>query len=162
MGKAINSETAAIYTAVVDKEQQDIVNQAISILDNRIRHGDAMSSPDDTRNYLRLNLADELAEVFCCLFLDNRNRVISFDRLFNGTIDGASVYPREVVRAAINHNAAAVIFAHNHPSGVAEPSSADKQITKRLKDALALIDVRTLDHIVVGDDCVSFAERGLI
>ena len=96
------------------------------------------------------------------MFLDNRHRVISFDRMFNGTIDGASVYPREVVRAAINHNAAAVIFAHNHPSGVAEPSRADEQITRRLKDALALIDVRVLDHMIVGDEVVSFAERGLI
>ena len=83
-------------------------------------------------------------------------------RIFHGTIDGASVYPREVVREAISQNAAAIIFAHNHPSGVAEPSHADEQITKRLKDALALIDVRVLDHIVVGDECVSFSERGLI
>jgi DNA repair protein RadC len=88
--------------------------------------------------------------------------VIEFARMFHGTIDGASVYPREVVREAISQNAAAIIFAHNHPSGVAEPSHADEQITQRLKDALALIDVRVLDHIVVGDECVSFAERGLI
>ena len=88
--------------------------------------------------------------------------MIEFQRMFHGTIDGASVYPREVVREAISQNAAAIIFAHNHPSGVAEPSHADEQITKRLKDALALIDVRVLDHIVVGDECVSFAERGLI
>ena len=141
---------------------QEVITHAIALLANQIKESDALCSPTATRQYLQLQLRNELAEVFCCLFLDNRNRVISFDRMFNGTIDGASVYPREVVRAAINHNAAAVIFAHNHPSGVAEPSRADEQITKRLKDALALIDVRVLDHFVVGDEVVSFAERGLI
>ena len=140
----------------------EVINHAISLLYNQIREQDALCSPMATRQYLQLQLKNELAEVFCVLFLDNRNRVISFDRMFNGTIDGASVYPREVVRAAINHNAAAVIFAHNHPSCVAEPSHADEQITRRLKDALALIDVRVLDHMVVGDEVVSFAERGLL
>ena len=132
------------------------------VLFENIQRGDALCSPTQTRNFLKAQLMNCQHEVFAVLFLDNRNRVISFDRMFNGTIDGASVYPREVVRAAINHNAAAVIFAHNHPSGVAEPSNADEQITKRLKDALALIDVRVLDHFVVGDEVVSFAERGLI
>jgi DNA repair protein RadC len=97
-----------------------------------------------------------------CLFLDNRNRVITFEKMFYGTIDGASVYPREVVRMALKTNAAAVIFAHNHPSGVAEPSQADEQITQRLKEALALVDIRVLDHLIVGDEVVSFAERGLL
>ena len=98
------------------------------------------------------------------MFLDNRHRVIAFEELFTGTIDGTSVHPREVVRTALFHNAAAVILAHNHPSGVAEPSQADEQITRRLKDALALVDVRTLDHIIIGDgdSSVSFAERGLL
>ncbi len=127
-----------------------------------IQRGDALSSPQDTRHYLTIELQSYPHEVFACLFLDNRNRVVSFEKLFYGTIDGASVYPREVVRRAIDNNAAAVIFAHNHPSGVAEPSSADRQITQRLKQALALIDVRVLDHMIVGDEVVSFAERGLL
>ncbi len=127
-----------------------------------IRRGDALCSPDDTRRYLSAALRGYPHEVFACLFLDNRNRVLTFEKLFRGTIDGASVYPREVVRRAIDINAAAVILAHNHPSGIAEPSAADRQITQRLKDALALIDVRVLDHMVIGDEVVSFAERGLL
>ncbi len=127
-----------------------------------IQRGDALCSPDDTRRYLTAELQACPHEVFACLFMDNRNRVLTFEKMFYGTIDGASVYPREVVRRAIDNNAAAVIFAHNHPSGVAEPSSADKQITQRLKDALALIDVRVLDHMIIGDEVVSFAERGLL
>jgi len=94
--------------------------------------------------------------------MDNRNRVITFEKLFRGTIDGASVYPREVVKACLSHNAAAVIFAHNHPSGVAEPSQADIAITERLKKALALVDIRVLDHLIVGEEVISFAERGLL
>lgn len=127
-----------------------------------IRRGDALCSPHDTRRYLSAELRSCSHEVFACLFLDNRNRVLTFEKLFHGTIDGASVYPREVVRRAIDNNAASVIFAHNHPSGIAEPSAADRQITQRLKDALALIDVRVLDHMVIGDEVVSFAERGLL
>jgi DNA repair protein RadC len=101
--------------------------------------------------------------VFSCLYLDNRHRVIQFEELFRGTINGASVYPREVVKKALGHNAAAVIFAHNHPSGVAEPSAADRRITQQLSDALALVDVRVLDHVVVGDGTtISFAEQGLM
>jgi DNA repair protein RadC len=128
----------------------------------QLSRGDALCSPEQTRRFLSAQLAAYPHEVFACLFLDNRNRVIYFDKMFYGTIDGASVYPREVVRAALKHNAAAVIFAHNHPSGVAEPSQADERITRRLKDALSLVDVRVLDHIVVGDQMVSFAERGLL
>ncbi len=142
--------------------REEIITCAISLLENQIRETDTLSSSMDTRNFLSLQLRDELSEVFCVLFLDNKNRVLSFDRMFNGTIDGASVYPREIVRSAIKHNAAAVIFAHNHPSGVAEPSSADENITKRLKDALALIDVRVLDHFIVGEEVVSMVERGLM
>ncbi len=124
---------------------------------------DALTSPAVTRDYLRARLRDLPHEVFCCLFLDNRNRVISFEELFRGTIDGASVHPREVVKTALQRNAAAVILAHNHPSGVAEPSQADEIITRRLRDALCLVDIRVLDHIVIGEgECVSFAERGLI
>ena len=103
------------------------------------------------------------AEAFGCLFLDNRHRLIAFEILFHGTVDGASVHPREVVKRALEHNSAAVIFAHNHPSGVAEPSQADELITRRLRDALALVDIRVLDHVIVGlERCVSFAERGLL
>ena len=125
--------------------------------------GASISNPRATREYLRLRLAVQDHEVFAILFLDNRHRVIEFVPLFRGTIDGASVHPREVVKEALSRNAAAVILAHNHPSGVAEPSQADELITNRLRDALALVDVRVLDHLVVtGDAIVSFAERGLL
>jgi DNA repair protein RadC len=128
-----------------------------------LRRGDALSCPADTFAYLRARLATFPYEVFACLFLDNRHRVLAYEELFRGSIDGASVHPREVVRRALHHNAAATILAHNHPSGVAEPSQADEHITRRLREALALIDVRVLDHVVVGDGaCVSFAERGLL
>jgi len=131
-------------------------------LSESLARGDALTSPDDTRRYLAARLRDYPFEVFACLFLDNRHRVIAFEELFRGTIDGASVHPREVVRRALTHNAAAVILAHNHPSGVAEPSRSDEAITRRLRDALALVDIRVLDHVVVGDALVSFAERGLL
>jgi DNA repair protein RadC len=125
--------------------------------------GPALANPRATREFLRTRLRDLDHEVFCCLFLDNRHRVICFDEVFRGTIDGASVHPREVVKLALARNAAAVILAHNHPSGIAEPSQADELITTRLREALALVDIRVLDHIVVGDGaCVSFAERGLL
>ena len=125
--------------------------------------GPALANPRATREFLRARLRDLDHELFCCLFLDNRHRVISFDEVFRGTIDGASVHPRDVVKLALTRNAAAVILAHNHPSGVAEPSQADELITGRLREALALVDIRVLDHIVVGDGaCVSFAERGLL
>jgi DNA repair protein RadC len=125
--------------------------------------GPPLANPRATREFLRARLRDREYEVFCCLFLDNRHRVIAFDEVFRGTIDGASVHPREVVKLALSRNAAAVILSHNHPSGIAEPSQADEMITGRLRDALALVDIRVLDHIVVGDGaCVSFAERGLL
>ncbi|MCK5810469.1 MAG: hypothetical protein KAH00_05230, partial [Cocleimonas sp.] len=98
----------------------------------------------------------------CCVFLDNKHRVIEFEELFRGTIDRASVHPREVIRRVIHHNAAAVIFSHNHPSGVAEPSQSDQRITNTLKQALSLIDVRVLDHFIIGDEVVSFSQRGLM
>ena len=125
--------------------------------------GPALANPRATREFLRARLRDRDHEVFCCLFLDNRHRVICFEEVFRGTLDGASVHPRDVVKLALARNAAAVILAHNHPSGVAEPSQADELITARLRDALGLVDIRVLDHIVVGDAaCVSFAERGLL
>ncbi len=128
-----------------------------------LQRGNALTSPDITRAYLSAQLRGYSYEVFACLFLDNQHRVIQLDELFRGTIDGASVYPREVVRKALHHNAAAVIFAHNHPSGIAEPSAADKHITEKLKQALALFDIRVLDHFIIGDgDPYSFAEHGLL
>ncbi|MEQ8208119.1 MAG: DNA repair protein RadC [Woeseia sp.] len=125
--------------------------------------GRAIRSPADTERYLSAKLRDLPHELFCCLFLDNRHRVLAFEGLFRGTIDGTSVYPREVVKQALAVNAAAVILAHNHPSGVAEPSQADERITRRLKNALELVDIRLLDHFVVGDgQCTSLASRGLV
>ncbi|WP_045856084.1 RadC family protein [Teredinibacter purpureus] len=119
------------------------------------------SSSRAVKDYLQLQLREKTSEVFAALFLDSQHRLIAFEELFQGTIDGAAVYPREVVKRALSHNAAAVIFAHNHPSGIAEPSNADHNITRRLKDALSLLDIRTLDHLVVGDaDVVSFADNG--
>ena len=127
------------------------------------RDGGPLTSPAHTRRYIEARLRGYRNEVFACLFLDNRHRVVAFEELFAGTLDGASVHPRVVVRRALGHNAGAIVCAHNHPSGVAEPSRADRAITKRLAEALALVDVRLIDHFVVGDgECVSFAERGLL
>ena len=132
-------------------------------LQENLQKKDVLSSPNDTKNFLFAQLRAYPYEVFACLFLDNRHQIISFDKMFNGTIDGASVYPREVVKQALARNAAAVIFAHNHPSGVAEPSLADKNITRRLQEALSLVDIRVLDHFIIGENtAVSFAEQGLI
>ena len=139
-----------------------ILEMARRYLGESVQRGEPLSSPQITRQYLSQKLRDYTHEVFAVLFLDQRHRVICFEELFRGTLDNASVYPREVVKQTLYHNAAAVIFAHNHPSGVAEPSQSDKHITRRLQDALALIDVRVLDHFVVGDEVVSFAERGLL
>jgi len=128
-----------------------------------LKAGPALDSPEIARSFLLAQLRDRPYEVFCCMHLDVRHRLIAFEELFRGTVDGASVHPREVVKAALARNAAAVILAHNHPSGVAEPSHADELITTRLRDALALVDIRVLDHLVIGDGrCMSFAERGLI
>ncbi|MEJ2060707.1 MAG: DNA repair protein RadC [Gammaproteobacteria bacterium] len=141
---------------------QAVLEMARRYLEDEIRRGVTLENPTQTVNYLMSRLRHHPHEVFAVLFLDNRHRVIDYEPLFTGTIDGASVHPREVVRRVLHHNAAAVILAHNHPSGVAEPSQADVSLTQRLKDALALIDVRVLDHIVVGDNAVSLAERGLL
>jgi DNA repair protein RadC len=125
--------------------------------------GSTLVTPRATQDFLQMRLRDLPYEVFCCLWLDSHHRVIAFDELFRGTIDGASVHPREVVKQALARNAAAVILAHNHPSGLAEPSVADQLITSRLKDALALVDIRMIDHLVIGDGvCESFVERGLL
>jgi DNA repair protein RadC len=123
----------------------------------------ALESPAATQRFLVAQLRDRPYEVFCCLFLDTRHRLIACQELFRGTLDGASVHPREVVREALARHAAAVILAHNHPSGVAEPSQADELITHRLREALALVDIRVLDHVIVGaGSCLSLAERGLL
>lgn len=125
--------------------------------------GVALTSPQAAEDFLLAELRDEPSEVFACIWLDNQNQVITFERLFQGTINAASVYPREVVRQAIVHNAAAVIFTHNHPSGLAQPSDADKRLTDQLKQVLAVIDVRVLDHLIVaGGQVVSMAQRGLM
>ena len=146
-----------------DVEKQSVITLAMKVLSIKHRAGRVLSKPDETRDFLRLRLADYRNEVFGCLFLDNRHRIITVRELFQGTIDGASVYPRVVVQQAMEVNAAAMVFFHNHPSGVAEPSHADEAITRRLKDALALVDVRVLDHFVVSaGESVSFAERGLL
>ncbi|MCW9048367.1 MAG: DNA repair protein RadC [Gammaproteobacteria bacterium] len=141
---------------------QAVLEMARRYLNEGLKRGDSLTSPQETRQFLSSKLRDYTHEVFAVLFLDQRHRVIRFDEMFQGTIDGASVYPREVVKKALEYNAAAVIFAHNHPSGVAEPSQSDERITQRLKEALGLVDIRVLDHFVVGDDVISFAERGLL
>jgi DNA repair protein RadC len=128
-----------------------------------LKRDSALESPQQVRDYLKARLRHEPHEIFGCLFLDTRHRVLAFEALFHGTIDGASVYPRQVVKRALAHNAAAVILTHNHPSGIAEPSQADRLLTTRLKDALALVDVRVLDHFIVGDgEPVSLHELGCL
>lgn len=127
-----------------------------------LQRGNALTSPEITKAYLSAHLRGYTYEVFACLFLDNQHRVIQLDELFKGTIDGTSVYPREVVKQALYYNAAAVIFAHNHPSGITQPSQADKQITEKLRQALALFDIRVLDHFIIGDgEPYSFLEHGI-
>ncbi|MGI6407846.1 MAG: RadC family protein [Thiopseudomonas sp.] len=130
-------------------------------LEATIKRQSALESPEAVRNFLKAQLRHEPHEVFACLFLDTKHRVLAFEPLFYGTIDGASVYPRQVVKRALAHNAAALILSHNHPSGIAEPSQADRMLTERLKEALALIDVRILDHFIVGDgEPLSMVEYG--
>ena len=147
----------------VSATQDQIIRRALRILDARIRSGSLLSSPTAVRDYLRLSLHDRGHEVFMCIFLDAQHRVISVEELFRGTLTQTSVYPREIVKAALKANAAASIFAHNHPSGVAEPSQADELLTRQLKEALAMVDVKVLDHfIVAGRATLSFAERGLL
>jgi len=139
-----------------------VVEMSRRYLEEHITRGDALSDVAAVKNYLCHQLRGYPYEVFACLFLDNKHRVIKYEELFRGTIDSASVHPREVLRRVIHHNAAAVIFAHNHPSGVAEPSQADHRITDKLKDALGMVGVRVLDHFIIGDDVLSFAEKGYI
>jgi DNA repair protein RadC len=144
-------------------EIKTLIELVQRLLAERHRAGRALESPEQTRTFLRLKLMDRKHEVFGALFLDNRHRIIEVAEMFQGTIDGASVYPRVVVQRALEVNAAAIVFFHNHPSGVAEPSTADTAITRRLREALSLVDIRVLDHFVVAaGESVSFAERGLL
>lgn len=143
-------------------DEDDVIFEALQIYNRYFSPGEALTSPDKAKDCIKLKLGALEHEVFVCLFLDNQHKVIACEELFRGTIDGASVYPREVVKTALQHNAAALIFAHNHPSGISEPSQADRVITEKLKTALALIDIRVLDHFVVGESVYSFAEHGLL
>jgi DNA repair protein RadC len=140
-----------------------IIAKAFRILDSRVRSGNALTSPSAVRDYLRILLAGKEYEVFWTIYLDAQHRVIESQEMFRGTLTQTSVYPREIVKAALKCNAAAVILAHNHPSGVAEPSGADEALTRALKEALSLVDCKVLDHfIVAGHGVLSFAERGLL
>lgn len=146
-----------------DAEQQALIETALALLADKHRPGQILTSPLQTRQYLRMRLADQKAELFGCLFLDSQHQMLEDCELFYGTIDAATVYPRIVVQRALENNAAAVMFYHNHCSGVTEPSHADEMITKRLQDALGLVDIRVLDHFVVSaGQSTSFAERGLL
>lgn len=152
--------------SILDLDEDALIQHATKVLEKRLRYRTGqvqpIQSPADARRLAALRLAGYEHEVFAVFFLDNRHRLIAFEEMFRGTIDSASVHPREVVKEALARNAAAVILAHNHPSGVAEPSSADERITRRLREALALVDIRLLDHLVVGEEVVSMAERGLV
>ena len=143
-------------------DEDDVVSEATNIYNRYFTKGTAITEPAKSADYFKLKLAHYEHEVFACLFLTNQHHVISCEEMFRGTIDGASVYPREVLKTALKHNAAAVIFAHNHPSGIAEASHADKTITQKLKSVLNLVDIRVLDHIIIGDSTYSFAEHGLL
>lgn len=163
-----SSADAALLVRDVDGQYrparaEEVLSQARRVLSHRVRRGATMSSPQAVKDHLRLHLGVLEHEVFCVLFLDAQHRIIELRQMFRGTVSQTSVYPREVVKEALSLNAAAVVLAHNHPSGVAEPSRADEFLTQTLKAALALVDVRVLDHFVVaGDECISFAERGLL
>ncbi|MCG7556335.1 DNA repair protein RadC [Pseudoalteromonas sp. Of11M-6] len=144
-------------------QELSIINQALDILKSKARTSDSITSPEMAKALFKTQIETSEREVFCVALLDNQHRLIESVELFKGTIDAASVYPREVVKLVLDSSAAAVVFAHNHPSGIVDPSQADKLITNKLKSALDLIDVRVLDHIIVGSEgSYSFAERGLI
>lgn len=142
---------------------QAVLEMATRHVQQNIIRENILSSPNDTRRFLLLKMRDLQQEVFACLFLDSKHRVVAFEEMFHGTIDSAGVYPREIIKSALAHNAAAIILAHNHPSGDTEPSLADRSVTKCIKDAAQLLDIRLLDHFIVGDGvCFSFAEKGLL
>ncbi len=153
--KGLGNAKYAQLKAVMEMAKRHFVEE--------LEHGQALTGPESTQAFLTSQLRHYQHEVFACLFLDNQHKIIEFEELFIGTIDGASVYPREVAKKALLHNAAAVIFAHNHPSGVSSPSMADKQITEKLQKTLVLFEIRVLDHFIIGDGKpFSFAEHGLI
>lgn len=155
------SETLGHFQVLRPVTSEEILTMARKLIRRKFVRGHALNSPTITRDYLMLEIALLEHEVFYCLFLDNQHRLLKTECCFQGTIDGASVYPREVVKRALQLNAAALILAHNHPSGTPEPSAADRAITRRLIDALNLIDVRVLDHFIIGGtEYFSFAERG--
>jgi DNA repair protein RadC len=167
--KRYRGSLGAMFAPVHDKDKQQPEKCVVARelvrrwLVEEIMHGDMLNSPATVRDYLRIHFAGREHESFVAIFLDAQHQVIVVDELFRGTLSQTSVYPREVVKAALHHNAAAVIFAHNHPSGVAEPSKSDELLTQALKQALSLVDVRVLDHIIVaGASVLSFAERGLL
>lgn len=161
MKKSTARDTHATYQ--IDSED-DILRSAATILERRMMRLGSVSDPSAAKDFLRMRLAPLEHEVFSCLFLDTRHKIIAYEELFRGTIDASEVHPREVCKAALKHNAAAVLFAHNHPSsGSLEPSAADRAVTARLKQALSLLDIRTLDHIIVScEGTTSMAERGLL
>lgn len=159
---ALSLVTPARASSYRVASSDEIIHAAINIINRRFCRGRILSSPVDSLEFIKIRLGYLEHEVFTVLWLDNRNHVLAFEELFRGTIDGASVHPREVVKSALSHNAAACIIAHNHPSGVSTSSQADRTITDKLKKTLSLIDVRVLDHIIVGDECTSFAEQGLL
>ncbi|MYM52953.1 RadC family protein [Pseudomonas aeruginosa] len=147
----------------LSEEDRSVLSQALAILDRRIPGTSYLTNPEDVRDYIRLSLGPEFNEHFAMLFLDSAHRILCFKRLFQGTIDSAAVYPRVIVQQALACNAASAIAVHNHPSGIVEPSQADRILTSKIKDALSLIDVRLLDHFVVGSsEIFSFAENGLL
>jgi len=159
----------AALSATAHEEKPDGVSDgqilcwAEAILESRFKRSHYLTNPQQTHDYLQVALAEQTRELFALIYLDNQHGILSLEVLFQGTIDGATVYPREVVKAALSHNAAAVILTHNHPSGVPEPSAADKRITARIVGALATVDIPVLDHLIIGGtQVVSFAERGLL
>jgi len=157
------ADQAGFYQARPTVSAEDIVTMARQLLNRRFAKGHAITSPEAFRDFLQLKLADREQEVFGCLFLDNRHRILAFEELFQGTLDAAIVYPRAVAKRALSLNANALILLHNHPSGVTEPSDADRAITHRIRQALDLLDVRVLDHFIVGEGpAYSFAEHGLL
>lgn len=162
--KTVASDASPALVQYASIQEDPLIRQAIGVLEKRIfKRGAKLATPAGVREYLHLKLAGEALEVFAVVFLDARHRVIAYEPMFRGTIDGATVYPRAILQRAMEHNCAGVIFAHNHPSGVTEPSEADRAITRRLQSVLAIVDVRVLDHFVIGEGKpFSFAEAGLL
>lgn len=150
------------YVVETPMTANQVLEKAAEIVASRFQRGETFTQAQSCKDYLQFKMGGYEREVFAVLLLDNQHRLIKYEEVFFGTINAASVYPREIVKLALQHNAAAVILAHNHPSGLPEPSNTDKLMTQRLQEAMALIDVRVLDHVVVGESCLSFAERGYL